>query len=270
MNRTGKFAVAGLLGVLFFALGLGPLFGSLLYTLTPLQRHYLPAYIASSWHGNDPAAETEVRWVLKLRPPKPEPKSKKERGPKPVPMPDLGIAGERDVVAVPVTARLWSGDALPFRLSEDAAREGWTGLAWGYPRQVRSPELANVLREEYFEGRAWERFFVQPAGAAVSLLFLVLIGGAGIRGWRDRRLWGSAVYRRELLWRWMFEPPTPTVHAPRQLLAEAGRSAPLTLSAPAPAAEFVAAPKQPRIVESASPVPPTKSAYLWDETAGID
>lgn len=142
-------AVAGLLLVFFFGLGLGPLLGPLLYTLTPLQRQYLPAYIASSWHRNDPAAGTEVRWVLKLRPP--EPKGKKERSPRSGPAPDLGIA-----------ARLWSGDALPFRLSEEAAREGWTGLAWGYPRQVKSSDLAALLRDEYFDGRAWERFFSSP------------------------------------------------------------------------------------------------------------
>jgi len=58
---------------------------------------------------------------------------------------------------------VWAGNALPFSLSEDAAREGWTGLEWSYPQQVESAKLASMLRDEYFDGKAWESFFAKPA-----------------------------------------------------------------------------------------------------------
>ncbi len=290
MSWTGRFAIAGLLLVFFFALGLEPFLGPLLYTLTPLQREYLPAYVASSWHENDAAAATEIRWVLKVEPRKAEPKGKKDRNARPEPKLNLALAVERDLVAKPVTDRVWSGDALPFTLSEEALREGWTGLTWGYPRQVKSSQLAALLRDDYFGGRSWESFFVQPAVALVSLFFLVLIGRAGMQAWQDRRLWGMPLTRQDYLWRWMFEPPAPKViQAPERLLRESDKPAPLTLPAPQPAAparlKDIATPEtpvakatqtnQPAAVQSAPRVPAVvtekpQPAFLWDETSGID
>lgn len=297
MSWTGRFAVAGLLLVFFFALGLEPFLGPLLYTLTPLQREYLLAYVASSWHENDSAAATEIRWVLKVEPRKPEPKAKKDRNARPEAKLDLALAVERDLVAKPLTDRVWSGDSLPFTLSEEALREGWTGLTWGYPRQVKSSELAALLRDDYFGGRSWESFFVQPAVALVSLFFLVLIGRAGLQAWQDRRLWGMPLTRRDYLWRWMFEPPKPKViqapervlKGPEKVLKGPEKPAPLTLPAPSPAAPAplkatatpevpvarATPPKQAVTVQSVPPVSPVvpekpKPSFLWDETAGID
>ncbi len=45
----------------------GPLFGPLLYTMTPLQRYYAADYLASTWHQNDAAATTETRLLWKTK-----------------------------------------------------------------------------------------------------------------------------------------------------------------------------------------------------------
>jgi hypothetical protein len=289
MSRTGKIAVGSLVVVLFFGLGFGPLLSPLLYTLTPLQRYYLPTYIASSWHQNEPEAHTEIRWILKLAPRKSDSKGKRERGSKADSKLELAFATERDVFAKSGTAMVWAGDALPFSLSGDAAREGWTGLEWSYPQQVESAKLAALLREDYFDGKAWESFFVRPALSIVSLFLLFLMARAGVQGWRERRLWGRPLHRRELLWRWMFEPPARQIAIPERWL-ELERPAPLTLAAPleslptplSAAASQVAIPsasetpiRQPKVVQSVPVVPPVvpekaKPAYTWDASKEIE
>ena len=290
MSWPGRIALTGIVLVFFFALGLEPLLGPLLYTLTPLQRQYLPAYIASSWHKNDPAAVTEVHWVLKLQPrkpePKPEPKSRHERGSKEktdaLPRLDEAFASERDVVLKPMTDRIWAGNALPFSLSQEAAREGWTGLEWSYRQQMKSAELDAMLRDSFFDGRPWIGFFVQPAIALFSFLVLLVFGRTAVEAWHERHFWGPPLRRREYLWRWMYEPPVRVMQAPE-------RAAPLTLAAPtsssphrlqAPVAQQEMAPKpavpKPSVAVQSTPNPPPaapekrEQAYLWDETAGLD
>ena len=289
MSRKGKIAVGCLIAVLFFGLGFGPLLSPLLYTLTPLQRYYLPTYIASSWHQNEPEAHTEIRWILKLAPRKSDAKGKRERGSKAESKLELAFATERDVFAKSATARVWAGAALPFSLSADAAREGWTGLEWSYPQQVESAKLASMLRDDYFDGKTWESFFVRPALSIVSLFLLFLIARAGVQGWRERRLWGRPLHKRELLWRWMFEPPARQFVTPERWL-ELERPAPLTLAAPleSPPAPLPTAasqvtipsasepsPRQPKVVQSVLVAPPVvpekaKPAYTWNDSAGID
>jgi len=229
-----------------------------------IQRYYLPAYIASSWHKNELEARTEIRWVLKLAPRKSDSKGKRERGAKAESKLELAFATERDVSAKSAIAMVWAGDARPFSLSADAAREGWTGLEWSYPQQVESTKLASMLRDEYFDGRAWESFFAKPALSLASLFLLFLMARAGVQGWRERRLWGRPLHRRELLWRWMFEPPARQIASPERWL-ELERPAPLTLAAPleSPPAPLPAGvwqvaipsaseppPRQPKVVQS--------------------
>ncbi len=233
MSRKGKIAVGCLVAVLFFGLGFGPLLSPLLYTLTPLQRYYLPTYIASSWHQNEPEAHTEIRWILKLEPRKSDSKGKRERGSKADSKLELAFATERDVLAKSATAMMWAGDALPFSLSADAAREGWTGLEWSYPQQVESAKLASMMRDDYFDGKAWESFFVRPTLSLASLFLLFLMARAGVQGWRERRLWGRPLHRRELLWRWMFEPPARQIAgAGETRAAHAGSAARIASDSP--------------------------------------
>ncbi len=296
MSRKGILFVAVLVLMGLANAGLGPLLSPLLYTLTPLQRHYLPAYIASSLKGSDPEARTEVEWVLKLRPkpaqPEPKPegkpgrKSKKRSKPTAVETEhELRIAEERDVVAKPVGATVWAGRSVPFVLSAEAEREGWTGLDWSVPQQVESGKLRSMLRQGCFDGERWWTFFVQPALAAAALLMLGLLARVWFQGRGERHLWGPPRSRYDPLWRWMLQPPTPAWESPGQARRiEPSRPAPRQLEAPplpkpvrrraeapapaVPQRETVVLEENPRPVPAAANRP--KKAYTWDESQGIE
>ena len=159
MNRKGFLFAAVLLLMVLANAGLGPLLSPLLYTLTPLQRQYLPAYIASSLKGNDPQATTKIQWVLKLKPKpaeaetKPQGKPGKKSKGRPVPAAEtkheLGFADEQDVVAKPVGATVWAGNALPFVLSAEAERGGRAGRLDG-----ARLECARAYRVRQIAGQA--------------------------------------------------------------------------------------------------------------------
>ena len=55
-------------GMFLLAAGFGVFLRPLLYTLTPLQRYYLGAYLACSWHETDPATTSEIQWIWKFKP----------------------------------------------------------------------------------------------------------------------------------------------------------------------------------------------------------
>ena len=291
MNRKGLLFAALLMLMVLANAGLGPLLSPLLYTMTPLQRQYLGAYIASSFKVDDPEATTKIQWVLKLKPRKtegkPEPKARHkgrtetatETGP------ELGFARERDVVAKPVASTLWAGRALPFTLSAEAEREGWTGLDWSVAQQAESGKLRDVLCADYFNGERWWSFFMPPVMALLSLFVLVMLTRAWLKGRRERHLWGPPRSRYEPLWRWMFEPPQPTWETreqqrriepsrptPRQLEASAlPQPATRNAEAPAPAMpqrEAVVVERNPRPAQAAAR--PQKAAYTWDESQGIE
>ena len=275
MSRTVKALVAALVCVLWFGLGLGPLLSPLLYTLTPLQRYYLGAYIASSRHAEEPQARTGIEWVLRLRDAAAQPaprtasKSAQKKRAKhpPEPRGELAFAADRDVVPKPLLDTVWNGHALPLRLSEEAAREGWTGLARGYPRQVDSAQLQAMLRQDYFDGESWWSFFVQPALALATLLLLGLIARTWIEGRRERHWWRQPVRKREMLRRWMLKSPRaaalPERAAPLQIEAAVAPSLP---------------PPRPRAADAvpvAAPVPvaaarPPRAVPVWDASQGIE
>ena len=295
MNRKGLLFAALLILTALANAGLGPLLSPLLYTLTPLQRHYLPAYIASSLKGNDPEATTKIQWVLKLRPkpveletkpqPKPGKKGKSRGGPAAGTGHELGFAGERDVVAKPVGSTVWAGDAVPFVLSAAAEREGWTGLDWSVPQQVESGPLRDRLCADYFAGERWWSFFMPPLFASWALLTLVLLTRAWLQSRRERHLWGPPRSRYDFLWRWTLQPPRPTWETyehPRRI--EPAKAAPRQLEAPrppkpAPPRAEASAPQVPQretVVVEGSPRPAQaaaatpKAAYTWDESQGIE
>ena len=295
MNRKGFLFAAVLLLMVLANAGLGPLLSPLLYTLTPLQRQYLPAYIASSLKGNDPQATTKIQWVLKLKPkpaeaePKPQgkpgKKGKSRTGPTAGTGHELGFVDERDVVAKPVGATVWAGNALPFVVSAQAEREGWTGLDWSVPEHTASGKLRDRLCTDYFGGERWWGFFLPPLFAAWGLLTLVLVARVWLQSRRERHLWGPPRRRYELLWRWTLQPPTPTwetYEQPRRI--EPARAAPRQLEAPRPPApappsaearapkvpqrETVVVEPNPRPAQAAAATP--KTAYTWDESQGIE
>ena len=283
MSRRGKVFIAGMVLILWFGAGLGPLLRPLLYTLTPLQRYYLSAYMASSWKAGRAGATTKVRWVFKARPaqpqpqPEPKPTGKHKPGAKPVPqtIPELAYfyADERDMVAMPVLDTVWNGDALPFLLSADAQREGWTGLQQSYPRTEASAKIAAFLRKYYFEGESWLSFFVQPALALATLVMLALCMQAWLRSRRERHLWGRPLHRHELLWRWMLEPPasaTPTLPARTAPLQIEAAVTPAPPSQPSSKAGDIAVPVGAAAPQSTPVVPKAKAAFVWDESKGLD
>ena len=54
-----------LVGVVLFNAGFAVHLRPLSYTLPPLQRYYLDAYLASSWNAKDPAAQTDFEWIMR-------------------------------------------------------------------------------------------------------------------------------------------------------------------------------------------------------------
>ncbi len=168
-------------GMILFNAGFGVFLGPLLYTLTPLQRHYLGAYLLSSWKAKDLTATTEVRWVWKF---KPEATPQAKRGAnKGLPKYLYALATEDDLVPVSARDMLWKGGRLSFLMSRKAELEGWSSVVWLVPVQVNSAQLADSLRHDFFEGEPAWRFFVQP----VLLLVCCGVLWLGVSAWRDAR-----------------------------------------------------------------------------------
>ena len=276
-----KYAVCGLLAMLFFSAGLGPLFEPLLYTMTPLQRYYLGAYLASTLHGNDPSATTDVAWIWKTRK-----KGKPE------------FAMEQDLFPKPTLDTLWAGGSLPFLMSEQAQLGGSTGIYKGPSQPVNAAELKSFLREEFFDKTELWRFFLQPALAAGTALLLLLL----FHSWRDtrreRNLWRAPKSRWTLARRWILEIPyrVQKPHQQTRLFPSPDASKQLAASMPATVveAQMVTKPEtrpvlnyMPDMATAAtvpakkvafqdvqSPVPAIaakpKAVFVWDESKGIE
>jgi hypothetical protein len=266
------------------AANLMPLLGPLLYTMTPLQRYYATAYLASSWHRNDPAATTETRLLWKMK------KGKSE------------LATEQDVVAKPVGELLGTYSPEPFLLSDKASAEGWTTVLRGRRQAINSAKLETFLELEIYDGNQLRQFFVQPVLGLATLIFVVLL----IRAWRRERWargWWNQNQPQLSFWAWSLETSErmtkrllPRLKAPEILSALPTRQ--LELQAPAPErtltasvapAETKPTPKpaavspagsapttrKPAVVQGHVPVVPAasakpKPAFVWDESQGID
>jgi hypothetical protein len=253
------------------AAGFGVFLRPLLYTLTPLQRHYLGAYLASSWHESDPEATTRIQWIWKFKPAIES--DQKKLGKKSVQKFQYELAHEDDVLPIPARELLWKGDVLPFWMTREAELEGWTGVEQGLSTEMNSAKLAVLLRDGFFEGEPAWRFFVQP----MILLGLgcVLLGMVRRRrvGRRESNLWQPPVP----LWRKAGQNLTAFVAGLRQTLAS--RTKPLALPPAAPVRVIEATPNvKPRPVEpsaaTVSPVPEAprtkKQGTFWDETKGLE
>ena len=265
MKRPLLFLVPLLVGMILFNAGFAVYLRPLLYTLTPLQRYYLDAYLASSWKAKDPATQTEIEWIWKVKP-----KSKME------------FAREEDLVPRPASDLLWGGDPLPFRMSPQAAADGWLGISKSMPSRVNAAQLQPVLQDGFFDGEPVWRFFVQPAVMLAAVFGLWLL-------YRAR----EAVYLEENWWK-----PVPLwVRLGRKVLA-AGSGAAKSLQAPpaqlalptpgpvileqtAPQPKAKPAPKPAPAISSAPPVqtakpvtpavaPEKPKATFWDESKGLD
>lgn len=255
--------------------GFGVYLRPLLYTLTPLQRHYLGAYLASSWHESAPAATTEIRWIWKFKPDA-EPPQKKQ------PKLQYALAHEDDVLPIPSHDLLWKGDVLPFWMTRKAELDGWAGIEQGLSTQMNSAKLAELLRDGFFEGEPAWRFFVQPVILLVVGCVLLWMLWRWLDEHRERNLWRAQPVP---LWR----------EAGQQVLASGvglrhwleSRSQPLALPAATPARVIEATPDpepvpKPRPLEPSvaavqkSPVAapiaaqPKRQGTFWDESKGIE
>jgi hypothetical protein len=254
------------------AAGFGVFLRPLLYTLTPLQRHYLGAYLASSWHASDPGATTRVQWVWKFKPAT-DP-GQKQMAKKSGPKFQYELAHEDDVLPIPARELLWKGDVLPFWMTRKAELEGWSGIEQGLSTDMNSARLAALLRDGFFEGEPAWRFFVQPMillGLGCVLLWM-------LQRWRDvgreRNRWNPPVP----LWRKAGQKLIASGARPRRTLAT--RTKPLALPpVAAPMRVIEATPNvKPRPVEpsaaTVSPVPEApmrkKQGTFWDEAKGLE
>lgn len=261
----------------------GPLFGPLLYTMTPLQRYYVADYLAATWHQNDPAATTETRLLWK---------TKKE---------EFELATEQDLVLLPVGDVIGKYSPEPFALSDKARAEGWTTVLRGRRQEINSAKLETFLEQDIYDGNKLWQFFVQPVLGLATLTLVVLL----IRAWRRER-WERGWWKQNKLqlsfWAWSLETSErmakrllPGPKAPEILSATSTRQ--LELQAPSPQRILTASvapsePKPPPKNVAAQPLaatPPAKKpsvvqavpialettvgpkpAFVWDESEGID
>jgi hypothetical protein len=270
-----KLLVATLGFFFLLAAGFGVFLRPLLYTLTPLQRHYMGAYLASSWHESDPSATTRIQWIWKFKPATES--DQKKLGKKSVQKFQYELAHEDDVLPIPARELLWKGDVLPFWMTRKAELEGWSGIEQGLSTEMNSAKLAVLLRDGFFEGEPAWRFFVQP---------MILLGLGCVLLWMLQR-WRDVGRERN---RW--NPPVPLWRKAGQKLIESGaglrrrlasREKPLVLPPAAPVRVIEATPDpkpapKPKPVEPSaavvSPVPeaprPKKHGTFWDETKGLE
>jgi hypothetical protein len=230
------------------AAGLDVFLGPLLYTLTPIQRHYLGAYLASSWHGSDPTATTEIRWVWKFRP---EAEPSRKGAKKAAPQLQYEMAHEGDVLPIPASELLWKGDVLPFWMTRKAELDGWAGIEQGLPTQMNSAMLAALLRQDFFEGEPAWRFFVQPALLLVLGCLLLWVIQRWLAGRRERHWWRV---RPVPLWRELGQKVLASGADLRRSLA--ARPEPLAFPAATPA----------RTIEAKSAIKPTPKAKPADSS----
>ena len=286
MRRPLVLLVFLLLGIFLFNAGFAVYLRPVLYTLTPLQRYYLDAYLASSLKARDPAAQTDIEWIWKFKAKETKAKSgsrirgtngDKERIP-------MEFAREEDLVPRPASELRWGGDPLPFTMSPQAAADGWLGISKGPPSHVNAAQVKPVLQEEFFDGKPLWRFFVQPALmlAAVFVLWLLYRAQEAIyleqNWWKAVPLWvrlgrkvlasGSGAVKT------LQEPPA-------QLALPTPTLGPVILEQTAPQPKAKAAPKPAPATPSAAPVqtakptapavaPAKPKAAIWDESKGID
>lgn len=286
MRRPLVLLVFLLVGIVLFNAGFAVYLRPALYTLTPLQRYYLDAYMASSLKAKNPAAQTDIEWIWKFKAKETKGKTgsrirdkngDKEKLP-------MEFAREEDLVPRPASELLWGGDPLPFTMSPQAAADGWLGISKGPPSHVNAAQVKPVLDEEFFDGKPVWRFFVQPTLmlAAVFVLWLLYRAQEAIyleqNWWKAVPLWvrlgrkvlasGSGAVKTLQAPPAQLALPTPT---PGPVILE--QTAPQPKAKPAPKPASVADSTAP--VQAAKPTTPTVApakpkATFWDESKAID
>jgi len=260
----------------FLAAGFGVFLRPLLYTLTPLQRHYLGAYLASSWRASDPNATTRIQWIWKVKPATES--DEKKPGKKSGSKFQYELAHEGDVLPIPARELLWKGDVLPFWMTRKAELDGWAGVEQGLSTKMNSIRLATMLRDGFFEGEPAWRFFVQPMILMVLGCVLLWMVQRWRDGRRERNRWQPPIP----LWQKVGEKLTASGAGLRRTLSFGTK--PLALpSAAAPVRVIEARPDPKPVLQSRQlepstaaipPVPksprPKNQDVIWDEAKGLD
>ncbi len=155
--------------LVLFAVTLGPFLiavlagGWLALTLSPLQKFYLPSYMASSLGALQPGNLTPLRWVEKTAP------------------------GRKAEPMTPEDAAPGGTGKLPLALSAQAMAEGWKGVALGPKERLRSSELAPYLRASVYEDESAGWLLGLPILNSFCGLMLLCCGFRFTRhGWGDR------------------------------------------------------------------------------------
>ena len=150
--RWGRFLVAPVIFAGLLALTMA---GWFRVTLKPFQRHYLIAYLESSFRANQPGAATEVRWLWKTAP------------------------GRKARIMLPEDGEPATAGNLPVQLSAKALREGWRSVAAGPPERVASSELAPLLQQAFYPNETLPWMLIEACIASVMLLAALFVYGRG-------------------------------------------------------------------------------------------
>jgi hypothetical protein len=138
------------------------------WEVPPLQRYYLIAYWHSSEHANQPAARTQIQWLMKTR-----------------------LGRKRQWLLASDVADGSQSD-LPLELSSLAVQQGWTGIERGSAESMGSSELEDVLQRYFYDGVSFRRLVHEPllygvaAWVIVAYLAFVMRGDIGYE-WRQLR-----------------------------------------------------------------------------------
>jgi len=144
---------------------------------TPIERHYLPAYIWSSLPVVSPST-VEVQWIWKV--------GRHHR---------RQLATDDDVVD--------SADGIGMALSQSAVSAGWKTLVGGPPQQVSADELRPFLSSLVFEGQSLWKLLLFPELSALAalcaLLFIWFLGIGFLRALIADYAWQRRLYSRQEL-----------------------------------------------------------------------
>src|SRR6202789_1700107 len=149
--------------VIVFLIAVGPVLFSVpltiwySFTMPPLERYYYDAYFSSTALKNSPGATTDVQWIFKTAPGRPE-----------------ELAAPVDVVSGSSAdqKRL----AVAMKLSSAARSAGWNSLEQGPKERVNAAELQRYLQASFYDGEGFWHLLLQPAlwGVAFILALLAL------------------------------------------------------------------------------------------------
>jgi hypothetical protein len=194
---------------------------------TPIQRHYLWAYVWSSRPGADPSSQVTIRWFYKTAPGR-----------------QAELASEDEVVSDAA-----SGHALA--LSPAARQAGWTDVMLGPKEQFTAATLRPFLERQFFDGNnAW--LVVSPPLSCGLVVFCFLLLGAGwLESWLPYERWKL----EQTAWF------NPTICRCRKLSAMIAKLYIRMMELAAHKTRTVATEEQPVPVPIASPIKPKRTVF---------